>query len=84
MHLIYFLFSAVFFTAAIFAPVDAVGAGLLVLASIGFLCFGLWRLLRQRMGGRIGPDIAPFSAEELRQLREKAEQERNGPQQPGA
>lgn len=84
MHIIYFLSSAVLFIAAVFAPVNAAGAGILVLASLGFLCFGVWRLLRERMGGRIGPDIAPFSADELRQLREKAEQERNGPQNPGA
>lgn len=84
MHIVYFLFSTVLFIAAVFAPVNAVGAGILVLASFGFLCFGIWRLLRERMGGRIGPDIAPFSADELRQLREKAERERNGPQNPVA
>lgn len=86
MHILYFLISAVCFVAAMFAPVSPNGALALILAALGFLCFGVWRLLKQRMGGRSEPVIAPLSAEELRVLREKNEQNRtgNGPPAPGA
>ncbi len=86
MHLIYFLFSAICFIAAMFAPVNATGALILVLASLGFLFYGIWRLLKLRMGGRSEPVIAPLSADELRVLREKTEQNRtgNGPPASGA
>jgi hypothetical protein len=86
MHLIYFLFSAICFIAAVFAPVNATGALILILASLGFLFYGIWRLLKLRMGGRSTPVIAPLSPDELRVLREKSEQNRTGstPRSPDA
>ena len=86
MHLIYFMFSAICFIAAVFAPVNATGALILILASLGFMFFGIWRLLKQRMGDRSEPVIAPLSPDELRVLREKSEQNRtgNGPSAPDA
>ena len=86
MHLIYFMFSAICFIAAVFAPVNATGALILILASLGFLFYGIWRLLKHRMGGRREPVIAPLSPDELRVLREKSEQNRtgNGPRTPDA
>ena len=85
MHLIYFMFSVICFIAAIFAPVNTTGVVILILASLGFLFYGIWRLLKLRMGERSDPVIAPLSADELRALREKTEQNRtgNGPPAPG-
>lgn len=76
MHLIYFLLSVICFIAAIFAPVTAAGALILILACLAFLFYGIWRLLKLRMGDRSDPVIAPLSPEELRVMREKAEQNR--------
>lgn len=86
MHLIYFLFSVICFVAAIFAPVNTTGALILILSSLGFLFYGIWRLLKQRMGDRSDPIIAPLSPEELKLMREKAQQNKSaqGPQAPDA
>jgi hypothetical protein len=86
MHLIYFLFSVICFVAAIFAPVSTTGALILILSSLGFLFYGVWRLLKLRMGDRSDPIIAPLSPEELKLMREKAQQNNaaKGPQAPDA
>ena len=86
MHLIYFLFSVICFVAAVFAKVTPAGALILILASVAFLLYGIWRLLKLRMGERSDPVIAPLSTDELRIMREKAEQKRSagGPQAPDA
>lgn len=86
MHLIYFLFSVICFIAAIFAPVNATGALVLILACLAFLFYGIWRLLKQRMGGRSDPIIAPLSPEELKVMRDKAQRDKSvgGPRPPDA
>ena len=83
MHLIYFLLSVICFVAAIFAPVNTTGALILILASLAFLCYGIWRLLKLRLGERNDPIIAPLSPEELKLMRDKAQQN-NSPQRPQA
>jgi hypothetical protein len=86
MHLIYFLLSVICFIAAIFAPVNTTGAMILILASLGFLFYGIWRLLKLRMGDRSDPVIVPLSPEELKVMREKAQQNKStgGSQTPDA
>jgi hypothetical protein len=77
MHLVYFLLSIICLIAAIFAPVNTTGAMILILASIGFLFYGIWRLLNLRLGNRRDPLYSPLSPEELKAMREKAQQNKS-------
>ncbi|GAB3003654.1 hypothetical protein GCM10010960_14700 [Arenimonas maotaiensis] len=74
MYLLYFALSLGCLVAAFIAEVGVGGVGFLLLMTALFGLMGAWNLIRTKVEGQRRPERHIISAEELRQLREQAEQ----------
>ena len=74
MYLLYFALSLGCLVAAFIAEVGVGGVGFLLLMTALFGLMGAWNLIRAKVEGRSRHERQIISAEELRQLREQAEQ----------
>ena len=73
MHILYFLLGLGALLMAIFTNLSTGAAVVLIILALAFLAAGAFSLLSARLGGQQRSDNHIISPEELRQLREQAE-----------
>ena len=73
MHILYFLLGLGALLMAIFTNLSTGAAVVLIILALAFLAAGAFSLINARLGGQQRPDNHIINPEELRQLREQAE-----------
>lgn len=74
MYILYYLLSIGAMVMAMFADLSTRGVGFLVVMALAFLFLGSWNLLSSRVESRRRPERHVISPDELRRMRELAEQ----------
>lgn len=74
MYILYYLLSVGALAIAMFAELSTRGVGFLVLMALLFLLLGSWALLSSRVESQRRPERQIISPDELRRMRELAEQ----------
>lgn len=74
MYILYYLLSVGALAIAMFAELSTRGVGFLVLMALLFLLMGSWALLSSRVESQRRPERQIISPDELRRMRELAEQ----------
>ena len=74
MYILYYLLSVGAIVMAMFADLSTRGVGFLVVMALVFLFLGSWNLLSSRVESQRRPERHIISPDELRRMRELAEQ----------
>jgi hypothetical protein len=74
MYILYYLLSVGAMVMAMFADLSTRGVGFLVVMALVFLFLGSWNLLSSRVESQRRPERHIISPDELRRMRELAEQ----------
>ena len=74
MYILYYLLSVGAIVMAMFADLSTRGVGFLVVMALVFLFLGSWNLLSSRVDSQRRPERHIISPDELRRMRELAEQ----------